>query len=391
MTKMRAASISIFKNEALPYGLRNKRDIMVGRFFGRDIIDRPTCPFCGQLIDRPKELETRMPHEMPMGTCSCGAVYAYDVTGHNLGTAMVDALVFGCNMDWDLAWGLLPEEDYQEIMVEHYDLDSHLIVHGGVYEGRRISGTLYFIRLHEDVREVTEEGVQQRMERATPPAKRSSGGKRGKKSFSKKEVEALVREYRVHAALELAEKDKRIVRDLQRLLYSVDNLMRWRAADVMGRVSAMVAKEDPGTISRLLQSLYTSLVDTAASSWGSLDAIGEIVSNSPERFAGYLPQLYQLTRDRALLAGILRALGIIGASRPDLIRKNTYQFIPLLADTDPEVRGYTAILLGNLKAHEAREDLEGLVQDSHEMEVYEDGALKRRTVGDLASRALSRI
>jgi hypothetical protein len=64
-----------------------------------------------------------MPHEMPVGSCSCGAVYACDETGHNLGSAMIEALVFGCNMDWDLAWGLLPEEDYLEKLVENYDLE----------------------------------------------------------------------------------------------------------------------------------------------------------------------------------------------------------------------------------------------------------------------------
>jgi len=70
-----------------------------------------TCPFCGKPIERPRELATHRPREMPVGSCTCGAVYAYDATGHNLGAAFVEALVFACNWDWDLAWGLLPEED----------------------------------------------------------------------------------------------------------------------------------------------------------------------------------------------------------------------------------------------------------------------------------------
>ena len=137
------------------------------KFFGREIIKRPTCPFCGILIERPKELSTRMPGEMPVGSCSCGAVYACDETGHNLGSAMLEALVFGCDLDSDLAWGLLPEEDYREEIVEHYDYVKHLIVPGGFHEGRRISGALFFIRLHEDVQEVTSEGVQKRLDKAT--------------------------------------------------------------------------------------------------------------------------------------------------------------------------------------------------------------------------------
>ncbi|UCE64495.1 MAG: PBS lyase, partial [Nitrospirota bacterium] len=102
---------------------------------------------------------------MPVGSCSCGAVYACDETGHNLGTAMIEALVFGCNMDWDLAWDLLPEEDYQEKQVGNYDLVNHFVVTGGIYGGRRISGVLLFIRLHEDVLEVTSGGVRKRLNR----------------------------------------------------------------------------------------------------------------------------------------------------------------------------------------------------------------------------------
>jgi hypothetical protein len=235
---------------------------MVGKFAGRDIIVKPTCPFCGMSIERPKELEVRMPTEMPVGSCSCGAVYACDVTGHNLGTALIDALVFGCSGDWDLAWDLLPEDDYLEKMVENYDHESHLIVHGGIYKGRRVTGTLYFIRLHQDIREVTAEGVQKRLNRATPGSPEPSPKRRGKKSFSKKEVELLVNNYEVEPLLKLAAQDKRIIRDLQRLLYSVDKLIRWRAADVLGRVAAVIAKYDPRAISKLLSATgLSNLVD----------------------------------------------------------------------------------------------------------------------------------
>jgi len=51
------------------------------------------------LIQRPDQVPSR---EMPLGTCSCGAVYACDVTGHNLGSAMIEALVHACTGDWDL-------------------------------------------------------------------------------------------------------------------------------------------------------------------------------------------------------------------------------------------------------------------------------------------------
>ena len=72
---------------------------MVGRFEGRDIVNKPTCPFCGIQIKKPAELDNVAPQEMPVGACECGAVYTCDVTGHNLGTAMIESLVFACNGD----------------------------------------------------------------------------------------------------------------------------------------------------------------------------------------------------------------------------------------------------------------------------------------------------
>ena len=364
---------------------------MVGKFFGRDIIDKPMCPFCGMVIDKPRELSIRMPGEMPVGRCGCGAVYAYDVTGHNLGAAMSEALVFACKGDWDLAWDLLPEDDYLEKLVKHYDLNTHLIVHGGAYEGRQINGTLYFIRLHQDIREVTDEGAKRMLDRATPVSSGSPAQQKGKISFSKKEIEELVEAYNLEALLVLAREDQRIIRTLQRLLYTPDNLSRWRAADVMGQVSARIARKDPGAISRLMQGFFTSLVDTAASSWGALDAIGEIIRSRPEQFAGYIPQLYQMARDRALLAEILRALGRIGHARPDLLRKNTLHFLPFLRDEEPEIRGHAAVLLGNLGAREARDDLKRLQDDPEVMEVYGKGNIEERTIGQLASEALGKL
>ncbi|MBN2124719.1 MAG: HEAT repeat domain-containing protein [Deltaproteobacteria bacterium] len=364
---------------------------MEGRFKDRKVVEKPMCPFCGSPIERPRELDTHMPNEMPVGMCSCGAVYACDVTGHNLGTAMIDALLFGCNGDWDLAWGLLPEEDYSEALIKGYDLEKHLVIEGRIYEGRRISGALFFIRFHQDIREVTEDGVKERMKRTRPALKESGRGPVKRKTFTKGQVENLVREGDMEGILGLAAQDKRIIRDLQRLTYTPDRLLRWRAAEALGKACAVIAREDPGAVSRLLERLFTALRDTAASSWGAIDAIGEIVGNSPERFAGFIPQLSQLTRDRDLLPEILRALCRIGGAIPESLRKRAFHYVPLLEDPSPEIRGLTAQLLGHMGAREARDHLVRLLEDTAEVEVYEEGLSSNKTIAQLASESLNRL
>jgi hypothetical protein len=198
------------------------------RIYGKEFAKRVTCPFCGMPVEKPKELTMRRWGEMPVGSCSCGAVYACDETGHNLGSAMIEALVFGCNMDWDLAWGLLPGEDYLEKVIEDYDYVNHRLVPGGVLNRRRISGVLYFIRLHDDVQEVTAEGVKNLLHKTDDLLSRPKTNNGKKKPLAKKMVEQYVRELEITPILDVAGEDKKIIRNLQRLLYSGDDQFRRR-------------------------------------------------------------------------------------------------------------------------------------------------------------------
>jgi hypothetical protein len=356
---------------------------MESKFFGREVIGRPKCPFCGLLIERPKDL---MQSAMPTGTCDCGAVYVLDVTGHNLGTAMMEALLYACGGDWDLAWSLTREKDYLDDQVKNYDDQTHLIIHGGIYQGRRIAGTLFFVRLQKPVQgpQRNEPSIQEN----APSTPRKGITKR---SFGRQDVEALVKAYDLEPLLSAAEEDKKITRDLKRLLYSGDKLLRWRAAEALGKVASVMARTDHGTVVRLLQGLFTSLTDTASSSWGALDAIGEIIGTEPERFSGYLPQLLQLSRDRSLLADVLRALCKIASAKPALLRSVSFQVTALLQDPDPEIRGFAAIFLGNVGVHEAKPGLEKLLDDRSEVETYRDGFLEKKTVGQLASESLKKL
>ncbi len=71
------------------------------------------CPFCDRLIDEPREIKTSLGSILTGGKCECGAVYVYDRGGHNLGEAYVDLMAYACNDDWDMAWSLIPDVDYE--------------------------------------------------------------------------------------------------------------------------------------------------------------------------------------------------------------------------------------------------------------------------------------
>lgn len=357
---------------------------------GRNIIKRPQCPFCGMSLERPRELETRRPGEMPVGSCEgCGAVYAFDATGRNLGATFIEALVFGCNMDWDLAWSLTSGEDYLESMLENYDLESNYIVPGGFFEGRKIPGVLYFVRLQKDIQEVTAGGVKRNLDRAACPIPVDAPEGRDKR-YTKKEMEEIVAGYHVDKLLKAAGQDKKIIRILQRLLCS-DDQTRLRSAEFIGRAAAIIARTDPGSVTVLLQNLFGSLGDTGSANRGALDAIGEIIGNCPDVFIGYMPALYHFLEESDKRPQVVRALARIAQTRPDLVSKTIFRLLPYLQDPDPETRGYTAMLLGYLGAPEAGDHLEKIVTDGAELNVYIGGHFEKRTVGRLAREALERI
>ncbi|MGI9860085.1 PBS lyase [Moorella naiadis] len=359
---------------------------------GQEPVREPTCPFCGLPVERPRQLATHRPGEMPVGACTCGAVYACDVTGHNQGAAFSEALVFGCNQDWDLAWELLPDEDYLVKTVENYDYATHLIIPGRSQAGRRITGILYFIRLQPDIREVTAPGVQEKLKQAaTLPhqEEKNQGHSPGDRKYTKREIAGLVRDYRVATLLNIARQDRRVINDLQRLLYATEELLRLRAADILGQVAAIIAVRDPQIIANLLQRLLASVSDPGAAGWGAVDALGEIIANTPTVYAGYIPQLYAFLEDPLLRSRALRALSLIARVKPELLQGAALHFLAYLQDKDPEARGYAAVLLGCLGTEAAREDLKCLVNDDQAIDVYQEGIIRKKTVGELAAAALA--
>ena len=101
-------------------------------------------------------MPNRKLREFTVGRCSCGAVYSCDATGHNVGAAIVETLVHACGDDGDLAWELMPEDDYLTGRIENYDEETHQVVDIRQLDGRAVRGVLYFVRLHKEMTEIAE-------------------------------------------------------------------------------------------------------------------------------------------------------------------------------------------------------------------------------------------
>ena len=360
---------------------------------------RPWCPFCGMEVGRPSETVQRTMKEFPAGRCECGAVYVSDATGHNIGAAMIECLVFACGDEWDLAWELIPEDDYLTGIVEDYDDVTHKVCPKRNLDGRAVRGILYFVRLHKDIAEVAarfakkkEAEAQVAAGAAPPPVEPARDPKRVRQKASRPLVKQLVEAGDVDALLDLTFDDKRTLRFLQKLLYEPAPEQRYKIAWLIGQVGARLATREPGPIADMLHRLFEACSDSASMPWGMVEAIGAIIAARTDIFGAFTRHLLNFIGDEGTREAALHGLAEIAAVRPDLVRSTPfYSLFPLLEHENPTVRGLTARLLGRVKAKEVTFQIMGLQNDQTEIVTYKRGEPVKRTVADLATEAVQEM
>lgn len=344
--------------------------------------------------------------EFPRGSCDCGAVYVSDATGHNIGAAMVDCLVTACDDHWDLAWELVPEDDYLTGTLENYDEVSHQVVAKRNLDGRAVRGVLYFVRLHKEMAELV-----QRLELKQNPAGKETkrvetaairveeqvpglalDPKRVRQRADKQTVKELAQNADIDALTQLCLDDRKTLRFLQRLLYEPDAMARYRTAWVLGQVCGKVAAREPGPVADLLHRLFEACSDSAASSWGMVEAIAAIIAARPDIYGAFTRHLFNFMGDPGTREAVLWGLGEIALTRPDLIRKTPfYSLFPVLNHSDPVLRALTLRLLGRIKAKETSFQVMALQNDQTPITIFSLGGPVSTTVGALAAEATATI
>ncbi len=353
--------------------------------YGKEVV----CPFCGRLVDKPQNLGFQT-SDFDSGICECGAVYVSDVTGFNQGAAFLEALILACGGDWDLAFELDPEVDYQEVILEGYDQNTHRIYTGSERVELGVRGVLYFLRLADEIRDVSIEKLKE-LRRSR---ERESTFPITPRRLKRKEAEDLIKNNQEEELLTLCQCYPYNLRILQRVLYSADPLLRWQTVILLGKAAALVIKRHPEAISDLIKRLIYASADSAASAWGALEAVGEIIRQAPDRYGIFVKNLFAFLRYPEYRPGALWALGRIGEKHPHLIRREPiFLLIKLLEDKDPDVRGMAAWAAGKIGLIEAKKGLESLLNDNESLTVYlpEENSLQKTTVATIARQALELI
>jgi len=305
----------------------------------------PTCPFCGRVIAKPTYLPIGF-SDLEAGICECGSVYVCDVTGFNRGTAFVEALLIACAGDGDLAWNLEYNEDYKEIWIENYDLSSHSIMPSS--EKKR--GVLCFLRLVDEIREAKELKLKKLLDKSN---KEKEIPKVEKRKLSKEEIKDLIEKKEISLLIAYHIAEPLNLNILQKLLYYPEITFRKKAIVALGEIAKVLVNIYPEKVLELLKRLLYASADSAASAWGSLEAVGEIIGNTEERFSIFVKNLLAFMNYPEYRPYVLYALYRIAEKNPQTLKQHSYlKLLNYLEDSSPEIQGLILKIFEKLNSKE---------------------------------------
>ncbi len=339
------------------------------------------CPFCGRIIKKPEILPVGF-SDFEAGICECGAVYVCDVTGHNRGSAFVEALLIACAGDWDLAWDLDPDTDYKEIWIENYDLETNTILEPSPDQKNFARGVLCFLKLAGDIRELKDPALRELLKKEDPFSGLPSVDK---KKLSRKEMEKLIEKQELELLTAYHLKEPLNLNVIQKLLYHPDPVFRKKVACIIGKICEKMEKIYPEKIIDFIKRLLYASADSAASAWGALEAVGEIIRNTGERYSIFLKNLFAFLDFPEFRPSVLYAFYRISEKHPELLKKESYlKLVDLLENVTPEEQGLIILIFSNLGSREVKSAFSGLNPEKKlKIFDYSSFQFKEVTLGEL--------
>ena len=184
----------------------------------------------------------------------------------------------------------------------------------------------------------------------------------------------------------------KIINNLVSLSYDKKNNISWRAIEAVGIFTGEMGKEDAEFVRNIVGRLLWMIRDESGGiGWSVPEMLGEIVKNNPVLCADIAPVIISFHEELMLATGVLWAAGSMGELNKETIEDSVPLIRPFLKSSDAIQRGYAARALGALGASDARQDIEGLLNDNNLIPVYNDGDIQEKTVGEIATEALSKL
>jgi len=208
----------------------------------------------------------------------------------------------------------------------------------------------------------------------------------------RKEIITLLEQKAYDALMKLSLADKKTISLLISLSYDKSDRIAWRAMEVIGLATKKIAASNPETVRNIAGRLLWMIRDESGGiGWSAPEILGEIVRNNPVLCSDLAPIIASFHEEEMLCSGVLRALGRIGPINSETVRYAAPIIRSYLRSTDETLRGHAAWATGEMGITESLNELERIKRDDGHFRFYEEGEIRDRTVGEIASAALDKI
>ena len=193
---------------------------------------------------------------------------------------------------------------------------------------------------------------------------------------------------------------RQVINPLFSFLCYLDPKIKWRAVTAMGVVVSNLAQKDMESARIIMRRFMRSLNDESGGiGWGAPEAMAEIMAchqGLAEEYAHVLVSYIweekgNFLEYKMLQRGAVWGVGRLAESRPHLLpSENVCRYLmPYLESEDATVRALAVRAIGLLGAELHRTQIEPLLSDDSEIEIYLNSKLVVRRVSDLAGEALA--
>jgi hypothetical protein len=202
-------------------------------------------------------------------------------------------------------------------------------------------------------------------------------------------IRALLEREDYEALLEMAEKERPVLRLLISMTYDKTDVISWRATGAIGLITATMPEEKArSTIQRML---WMMREESGTNPWGAAEVIGEIIRANPGPFEDIVPIVISFHEEEFLRTGVLWAMKRIAEVRPDLVEPFVDVPLEYQKSKNPSERGFSILVLGALGRKEHIPLLEQSLGDNDTIGLYDGASIIERPISALASEAIESL
>jgi len=211
---------------------------------------------------------------------------------------------------------------------------------------------------------------------------------------TRRKVGEILRKDNRAKALTLLEQipDKQLIGHLFSHFYNNDELIKFRSITAMGELGKRLAEKHMEKARVLMRRIMWNLNDESGGiGWGSPEAMGEILSKSPELalefksiLFSYLDPRGNFLEHEALQRGVLWGLGTyIGVAPAEMSETTKTLIFSYLNSFDPIKRGYAFRALFNAKIFTSSIVPENILSDSEPIDIFTDWKFVTTPISDM--------